>query len=182
MVARLRREIVEYVGDEVPTYEQLKDMKYLKAIINESQRMYPVVPSNSRQAAKDTTIPRGGGPDGKAPVFVPKGAYVAFHPWAMHRRTDVYGADAHVFVPTRWLAGEHPSSPLRPGWAYLPFGGGPRICIGQNFALTEVMFVVVRLLQSFDIESRDSEPWAEKMTITCTGKNGCKVALKPRSE
>jgi cytochrome P450 len=179
---RLRREIEEHVGSGQPTYDQIKELKYLKAILNESQRMYPVVPSNSRQALKDTIIPCGGGPEGKAPVLVPKGAIVAYHTWAMHHRTDIFGADAHVFDPTRWLANEHPFSPLRPGWAYIPFSGGPRVCIGQNFALTETMFVVVRLLQTFDIESRDSKPWAEKLTVTCTGMNGCKVGLEPRAQ
>jgi len=157
-------------------------MKYLRAIINESQRMYPIVPSNSREALKDTFLPRGGGPNGDSPVFVPKGTYVAYHSYAMHRRHDIYGEDAEVSNPSRWLAGEHDGPPLRPGWAYIPFSGGPRICIGQNFALTEAMFVVVSLLQKFDIESRDDEPWVEKLTVTCTGKNGCKVGLRPRAE
>lgn len=178
ILARLRREIVEHVGDEVPTYQQLKEMKYLKAIMSESQRLYPIVPSNSRQALQDTILPRGGGPKGTAPVLVPKGAYVQYHPYAMHRRPDIYGPDADVFEPTRWLDGEHPSSPLRPGWGYNPFSGGPRVCIGQNFALTEASFVVVRLLQTFDIESRDNEAWREKLSLTCTGLGGCKLGLK----
>ncbi|KAF2689735.1 putative P450 monooxygenase [Lentithecium fluviatile CBS 122367] len=181
ILLRLRGEIAEYIGDEMPTYELLKDMKYLRAITNETQRMYPVVPSNSRQALKDTVIPRGGGPDGTAPVLIPKGACVAYHSHAMHRRSDVFGDDADVFNPSRWLVGEHHSSPLRPGWSYIPFSGGPRVCIGQNFALTEAMFVIVRLLQTFNIESRDSEPWGEKLSISCTGINGCKVALRPRA-
>jgi cytochrome P450 len=97
----------------------------------------------------------------------------------MHRRTDIYGPDADVFDPTRWLENEHPSAPLRPGWGYLPFSGGPRICVGQQFALTEASYVVVRLLQAFkEIESRDDEPWREKLTIVCQGLGGCKVGLR----
>ncbi|KAL5391736.1 hypothetical protein DPSP01_001026 [Paraphaeosphaeria sporulosa] len=180
MLSRLRQEIEDSIGNDIPTYQQLKDMKYLKALINESQRMYPIVPSNSRQALHDAILPRGGGPDGQSPTIVPKGAYVAYLPWAMHRRRDVYGDDAEVFDPTRWLDEGHASSPLRPGWAYLPFSGGPRICIGQNFALTECMFVIVRLLQVFDVEQRDEEPWREKLGITCVGLGGCKVGLRPR--
>ncbi|KAJ4352023.1 uncharacterized protein N0V89_007369 [Didymosphaeria variabile] len=181
MLTRLRQEIEDSVGNDIPTYQQLKDMKYLKALINESQRMYPIVPSNSRQALHDTILPRGGGPDGQSPTLVPKGAYVVYLPWSMHRRPDVFGEDAHKFDPTRWLDEGHDSSPLRPGWAYLPFSGGPRICIGQNFALTECMFVVVRLLQTFHVEGRDDEPWREKLGITCVGLGGCKVGLRPRS-
>ncbi|KAF2036159.1 cytochrome P450 alkane hydroxylase-like protein [Setomelanomma holmii] len=171
----LRAEIVEHVGDEVPTYEQLKELKYLRAIINESQRLYPIVPSNSRQALHDTNLPRGGGPDGSAPIFVPKGAYVAYHTYAMHRRTDIYGSDADEFRPERWL-----EQGFRPGWAYIPFSGGPMVCIGQNFALTEAMFVVVRLLQCFEVDGRDEGIWREKLTITCTGAGGCKLGLRRR--
>lgn len=181
VLARLRREITEHVGsDTPPTYAQLKEMKYLRAILNESQRMYPIVPSNSREALKDTILPRGGGPHGTSPVFIPKGAYVTYHPYSMHRRHDIYGADADESNPSRWMADETDGPPLRPGWGYIPFSGGPRVCIGQNFALTETMFVVVRLLQMFEIESRDDKPWAEKLTITCVGLNGCKVGLRPR--
>ncbi|KAL5397352.1 hypothetical protein PMIN03_012889 [Paraphaeosphaeria minitans] len=181
MLSRLRQEIEDTIGnDDTPTYPQLKTMKYLRALLNESQRLHPIVPSNSRQALHDATLPRGGGPHGESPILVPKGAYVTYLPWALHRRRDVYGEDAAVFDPTRWLDEGHASSPLRPGWAYLPFSGGPRVCIGQNFALTECMFVVVRLLQVFAVEQRDGEPWREKLGITCVGLGGCKVGLRPR--
>jgi cytochrome P450 len=176
---RIREEIAKHLDDvaAVPSYEQLKEMRYLKAVLSESQRLYPVVPANIRQALHDTTIPRGGGADGTSSVLVTKGSVVQFLPWCMHRRSDIFGDDALEFRPERWLDSEHP---LRPGWGYLPFGGGPRVCIGQNFALTEAMFVVVRLLQCFKIESRDDEPWREKLSVTCTCLGGCKVALKKR--
>jgi cytochrome P450 len=154
-------------------------MKYLRAIINESQRLYPIVPSNSREAIRDTVLPHGGGPDGLSPILIPKGAYTVFLSRGMHRREDIYGPDAEEFNPSRWLDNEHPSSPLRPGWGYLPFNGGPRICIGQQFALTETSYVVVRLLQEFPVlESRDNEPWREKLGLTCTSLGGAKVGLK----
>lgn len=179
IVERLRREIAEHVGDEQPTYQQLKDMKYLKAVLNESQRLYPIVPVNSRESRQDTILPRGGGPSDAAPIFIPKGSFVAYHTYATHRRVDIFGPDAASFNPSRWLDNEHPSSPLRPGWGYLPFSGGPRICIGQQFALTEASYVLVRLLQGFEVlESRDSEPWREKLTIVCSGLGGCKVSLQ----
>ena len=179
LVTNLCHEIATHIGskNEVPTYAQLKDMKYLRALINEGQRMYPIVPSNEREALHNNILPRGGGSDGSAPILVPKGCYVAFHTWSLHRRTDIYGPDAHVFNPDRWLNEENP---LRPGWAYIPFSGGPRVCIGQNFALTETIFVVVRLLQFFEFESRDHEPWREKLSVTCSGLGGCKVGLTPK--
>ena len=109
----------------------------------------------------------------------------------MHRREDLYGKDAHLYKPERWET-------LRPGWEYLPFNGkspicalsgfeidllmcdagGPRICLGQQYALTEASYVTVRLVQEFErLESRDSGPWREGLTLTCCSLNGTKVGL-----
>lgn len=116
----------------------------------------------------------GGGPDGKSPVFVPKGRVVAYSVYSMHRRTDIYGPDAEEFKPERW-------ENLRPGWGYLPFNGGPRICVGQQFALTEAGYTIVRLMQTFDsIEARDDRPWNEGLQLTMSVGNGVKVALTPK--
>ncbi|KAJ4381093.1 hypothetical protein N0V86_003440 [Didymella sp. IMI 355093] len=175
VLRKLQTEIEDTVSDAAPTYEQLKDMKYLKAIVNESQRLYPIVPVNSREALVDTVLPRGGGPDESSPILVPKGSYVAWQMHSMQRRTDLFGPDADRFRPERWL-----EPGFRPGWAFVPFSGGPRVCIGQNFALTEAMYVVVRLVQGFEIERKDMEEWREKFSITCTGLGGCKVGLTPR--
>ena len=81
--------------------------------------------ANARDAVDDTYLPLGGGPDGKSPLFVPKGGVVAWSLFAMHRRKDYYGEDAEEFRPERWET-------LRPGWEYLPFNGGPRICLGRK--------------------------------------------------
>ncbi|KAK5008463.1 hypothetical protein LTR28_003935 [Elasticomyces elasticus] len=174
--ARLRDE-VDQLGGQPPTYEQLKDMKYVRAILNESLRLYPVVPSNSREAVEDTILPLGGGPDGFSPVFCPKGQVVVWSLYTMHRRNDFYGEDAEEFRPERWLG----ENGLRVGWEYLPFNGGPRVCLGQQLALTEASYATIRLMQEFQaIESRDPEDrWIEKLTLTCVGLNGAKVALTP---
>lgn len=77
-------------------------------------------------STKDTTLPLGGGPDGKSPLFIPARTNIIYLVWSMHRRTDLYGPDAADFRPERWET-------IRPGWEYLPFNGGPRICIGRTF-------------------------------------------------
>lgn len=93
----------------------------------------------------------------------------------MHRRKDIYGPDAEEFNPDRWDEG------LRPGWAYLPFNGGPRICVGQIFALTEASYTIVRLLQEFGaIEDRDGTPWEEALSLTLASAKGVAVSLAPR--
>ena len=114
-------------------------MKYLRAVLNESLRLYPVVPENDREAEVDTVLPVGGGEDGKSPVFVAKGQIVHWSLYTMHRRKDLYGEDAEDFKPERWLdQGEKKG--LRVGWEYLPFNGGPRICIGRTCNILPSIF------------------------------------------
>ncbi|OJI87708.1 hypothetical protein ASPTUDRAFT_184991 [Aspergillus tubingensis CBS 134.48] len=168
---KLREEVATLNG-RAPTYQQLRNLTYLKHCLNESLRFHPVVPVNSRKALSNTVLPVGGGPAGRSPVFVRKGSIVFYSVWAMHRRQDIYGPDANEFRPERW-------ADLRPGWEYLPFNGGPRICIGQQYALTEAAYVTVRLAQQFSIlESRDSGQWEEALTLTLCSRNGTKVCLR----
>ncbi|KAE8331069.1 cytochrome P450 [Aspergillus sergii] len=168
----LRSEVATLDG-KCPSFEELKQLKYLSWVINETLRLYPVVPSNSRTANEDTFLPVGGGPDGKSPVFVAKGQRVAYDVYVMHRRHDIFGPDAEEFRPERWET-------IRPGWGYLPFNGGPRICLGQQFALTEASYTTVRIVQSFkEITSRDPEPYRERLALTLASRHGTKVAMVP---
>ncbi|PYI15711.1 cytochrome P450 [Aspergillus violaceofuscus CBS 115571] len=168
---KLREEVATLEG-RTPTYEQLRNLTYLKYCLNESLRIHPVVPANARFAQTDTILPTGGGPDGKSRIFVPKGSVVSYSVFAMHRRKDFFGSDAQEFRPERW-------ADLRPSWEYLPFNGGPRICVGQQYALTEAGYVTARLAQKFSIlESRDPGPWEENLTLTCCSRNGTKVGLR----
>ncbi|OAA54744.1 cytochrome p450 alkane monooxygenase [Niveomyces insectorum RCEF 264] len=152
-VQRLRAEVKQVVGVEgdpdcrCPTYADLKAMKTLQHVLNETLRMYPAVPFNVRLALRDTTLPRGGGPDGTAPVAVLKDTPIGYSTLVMQRRPDLY--PPHLphpdeFCPERW---DHWQP--KP-WQYIPFNGGPRICIGQQFALTEMGYVLVRLFQKFE--------------------------------
>lgn len=129
--ARVRREVDELKG-KIPSYEELKNMKYLRAVLNESLRLYPIVPMNARRAREDVILPLGGGEDGLSPLLVRKGQLVTLAISFMQRRKDLYGEDAEDFRPERWLDTEDQKG-LRAGWAYLPFSGGPRVCIGRKF-------------------------------------------------
>jgi cytochrome P450 len=91
----------------------------------------------------------------------------------MHWLPEIYGPDADQFRPKRWET-------LKPGWAYIPFNGGPRIYVGQQFALTEAGYTTVRILQRFEgLDSQDREPFTELLTLTIASKSGTKVALRP---
>lgn len=197
--ARLRAEVDSFQG-AIPTYEQLVNMPYLRAVFNESMRLYPQVPENGRVANEDTVLPLGGGKDGKSPIFVPKGTVTMWGLFALHRRRDIFGDDADEFKPERWLEGKG-GKELKPGWGYLSFGGGPRACMGrklfpivsidcsrgalfltllvEQFAIVQASYVTVRLAQKFPfLRSRDPEPWREHLALVCNSFGGCKVALK----
>jgi cytochrome P450 len=192
---KLRGE-VDVLQDRPPTYEELRGLKYVQCCVNECMdsrpsaliapialtnskslalRLHPVVPRNEREAIRDTVLPLGGGKYGLSPVFVPKGTLVCYNTYAMHRRTDFYGPDVEEFRPERWEDGK-----LQPRWGYLPFNGGPRICIGQRYALTEVSYVLIRMVQEFRrLESRDPRPWEESLALTLCSRNGARVGLIP---
>jgi len=131
-------------GPEQITFAKLKSCMYLQHCISEALRLYPVVPVNGRRSTRDTTLPTGGGPDGQSKIFIPAGTQVDYSVHVMHHRADIWGPDVEEFNPERWEG-------RKVGWEFLPFNGGPRICIGQQFALTEVSYVTVRLLQRFDV-------------------------------
>lgn len=119
-VVKLREEILSANAHD-PTWEQLKNMKYLNSVIKECKsrsfrtvtlvtnkatlalRLVPPVPMNTRVANKDTVLPVGGGHDGRQPVFVAKGTPVRFSLISMQRRQDLYGPTAHKFSNARWL-------------------------------------------------------------------------------
>ena len=109
------------------SFETLKSCNFLQYSISETLRLFPIVPVNSRKALKDTTLPLGGGLDGLSPIFIPKGTIVDYNMYVMHRREDLWGADADEFRPERWIGKKH-------GWDFLPFGGGPRICVGRTLS------------------------------------------------
>lgn len=145
--AKLRAEVLAAFGTskEGITFESLKRLEYLRNVINETMRLYPTIATNARRATHDTTLPRGGGPDEQSPVFVPKGTVVSFSIFDTHRIPDFWGPDFEDFRPDRWSQSRPNSHP----WDFLPFNGGPRICLGQQYALTEAAYTIVRLLQSY---------------------------------
>jgi len=107
------------------TFNTLKQCRYLQWVMLETLRLYPPGPLNSRVAARDVVLPVGGGEDGKAPVAIRKGQTVMLCVYAMHRREDLWGADALEFRPERW-------EKRKLDWSFLPFSGGPRICLGRE--------------------------------------------------
>ncbi|KAH8820366.1 cytochrome P450 alkane hydroxylase-like protein [Xylogone sp. PMI_703] len=171
----LRGEIISTFGEDssMPmTFESLKACKFLQYVIFETLRLYPLVPGNGRVAIRDTVLPEGGGPDHSQPIALRKGEAVMFSIYVSQRRHDLWGEDADEFKPERWEG-------RKLGWDFVPFSGGPRICLGQQYALNEAGFVVARFLQRYDkLEYLGPEGRiAKRMGLTVSPKDGVKVRL-----
>ncbi|OBT63865.1 hypothetical protein VE03_06632 [Pseudogymnoascus sp. 23342-1-I1] len=178
----LRREIDTVVGSEKDiTRAHIQQMPYLHNVLQETLRLYPPVPINTRFCKKTTTLPVGGGPDGRSPLLVREGMPVAYSVYHMQRREDLYGPDPLAFRPERWDGPELAGI----GWGYLPFNGGPRLCLGKDFGLMLASCGIVRVIQEFPgikIVPGEvlEEPGTERqhLTLTLSNAQGCKVLLK----
>ncbi|PPR03000.1 hypothetical protein CVT24_012329 [Panaeolus cyanescens] len=145
---KLRDEILEKVGAQgYPTYQNMRDMKYTRAFLNEVLRLYPSVPLDNRETNKPVVLTMKGSDE--PPLYLPKGTTALYSVLHMHRRTDLWGPDALQFDPDRFLD-ERLHKYLTPNpFIFCPFNAGPRICLGQQFAYHEATFYLVRLLQKF---------------------------------
>ena len=135
-------------------------------------RLHPILSQLFRVALRDTKLPLGGGPNGTSPVYIRAGTLLATSFYTLHRLPSIWGSDAAEFKPDRWYN-------IKPKpWEFVPFGGGPRACVGQQKALMEASYVVVRVLQEYSkIESRDETEWTGHVQMTSKSANGCKVSL-----
>lgn len=153
------------------TSAALKGCRPLQHFLNEVLRLHPVVPINNREAVRDTTLPRG---DGDLPIAIKQGQVVTFSVYLMHRRKDLWGEDALDFRPDRWAE-------RIPPWHFLPFSGGPRVCIGQQFALIEASYLLVRVLQQYDaiepVDGKDMSALKKGLGLTMWPASGVKVRM-----
>ncbi|CAI5760176.1 unnamed protein product [Candida verbasci] len=159
------------------TFESLKSCEYLKAVLNEALRLYPSVPINFRIPTRNSTLPKGGGKDGQDPILVKKGQTILYSVYCLHRDPVYYGKDVDDFIPERWFKPEM----KKIGWAFVPFNGGPRICLGQQFALTEASYVVVRLIQEFgklQLNPNAIYPPKKMSHLTMSLFDGCIVKME----
>ncbi|KAI0663216.1 cytochrome P450 monooxygenase pc-3 [Cubamyces menziesii] len=145
---RLRAEVLEKVGPtQMPTFEDIRGMKYLRAVINGCIDMKSILMYVARVANRDTTLPN---PDPNGPrVFIPERTAISYSVFLMHRRKDYWGPDALEFDPDRWLDERLNKYFTANPFIFVPFNAGPRICLGQQFAYNEMSFFLIRLLQNF---------------------------------
>ncbi|KAF8317440.1 cytochrome P450 monooxygenase pc-3 [Clavulina sp. PMI_390] len=146
VLAKLRKEIMDTIGPiRRPTPESMREVKYLRAILNETLRLFPSVPFNYRQAVKEDVWTDDDG----TRWFIPAGTDTCYTVMYMHRDKDLWGEDALEFDPMRWID-ERLSKLTANPFMFLPFNAGPRICLGQQLAYNEASFFIIRLLQTFE--------------------------------
>ncbi|KAH7930329.1 cytochrome P450 [Leucogyrophana mollusca] len=166
VLRRLREEILSKIGSSRrPTYDDMRDMKYMRAVINETLRLYPPVPFNARTSTEPVVWPSVNG--GK-PIYIPPNTRTPYSVFLMHRRKDLWGPDAEEFDPDRFLDERLHKYLTKNPFIFVPFNAGPRICLGQQFAYSEVSFFLVRLLQAFssvslatDTQTAPPAEWAK---------------------
>nr|AHK06535.1 putative cytochrome P450 [Puccinia horiana] len=124
---RMLKEEVERLGsgiDGLLTLDQVREMRYLRAVLNETLRIHPPVWANTRHAFEDDVLPSG--------VFVPAGTDCRFFIREFHRNPEVWGKDADEFDPDRWIDSRK-ALQVKDPFSFQPFSAGPRICLGQQF-------------------------------------------------
>jgi cytochrome P450 len=168
VMRRLHQEQDQVLGGESPTALQLeKEMPYLDAVLDEVLRLYPPAWIGPRRAIRDYEF--GG-------CTVPRGAYVNYCSWASHRLPEVF-PQPDAFIPERFTRERKAALPRG---AYVPFGGGSRICIGKRFGQTEVKLVATKLLQRLRVDALPGRTMTIRQMPTLSPKDGLRMRVDAR--
>jgi len=162
--AELRRELRQTLNGRSPRYEDLGGLPYTRMVFDESMRLFPPAYTVARRAEADTTIGH---------YAVPKGSEVIVWIYRTHRLARVW-PEPDRFDPERFRP---EASSDRPKCAYLPFGAGPRACIGKVFAQVEGQLLLASLLQHFHFELEAGHPVEPLPRITLSPKHGMRMIL-----
>jgi cytochrome P450 len=166
---KLHDELAAVLGDRTPRYEDIGKLRYTRMVIEESMRLYPPAHTMSRSPiAADEVLGQR----------IPARAEVLIVPWLLHRKPSLWENpdrfDPERFAPERAAA--------RPRFAYIPFGGGPRICIGAAFAMAEAMLILATIAQRYRLRLKPGFPVEPQGLITLRPRNGLRMFLTRRED
>lgn len=164
---KLLDEINTVLEGRPPTVADLPRLRYANMVIKESMRLYPAVPSFSREAVKDCEI---------GDCLIPAGCSIIISQWVMHR-SPKYFENSEVFQPERW---ENDLEKRLPKGVFIPFGDGPRICIGKGFALMEAVLLLVTIAQKYQLSLVPDHNIIPQPSITLRPQSGIKMVLSKR--
>jgi cytochrome P450 len=143
-------------------------LPFTKAVMEETMRLFPPVPFMSRQAIAEDRIGR---------IKIPKGSLVMVAPWVLHRHRTLW-QEPDAFMPERFLPENRAAIPR---FAYLPFGAGPRVCIGQSFSLQEAVVVLAHVTRAARFTLADDHaPVMPLHRVTLRPENGLRMTVSPR--
>ncbi|MFC4450759.1 cytochrome P450 [Halorussus aquaticus] len=162
---RLHEELADVV-DERPTIEDVFEFEYAEAVVKEAMRLYPPAHEIRRSPAEAVTF---------GDYAVPEESLLVMPTWVLHR-DERFWDDSEEFRPERWLGDERRG---RPEYAYFPFGGGPRRCIGQQFAMTEAQLVLATMAQEWTL-TRDYDDLELSAGVTLQPKGDVPVTTERR--
>jgi cytochrome P450 len=163
----LHAELDLVLNGRTPTLDHLPSLRYTDRVITESMRLYPPAWGMARVAVEDTEI---------AGYKIRKGSGVTVSQWAVHRDQRWFDAPLE-FCPERW---EGDLAKRLPRFAYFPFGGGPRQCIGNTFALMETALVLATIAQHYRFNLVPEHAVVPIASITLRPRYGIKVVLDKR--
>jgi cytochrome P450 len=171
--ARLHKEIdAVLIGADgrprLPTLEDLSRLPYAEMVIAESMRLYPPAWAMGRQAIEDVEI---------GPYFIPKHSFIFFSQYII-QRDEKYFPNPLIFNPERFTP---EAKAQRPKFAYFPFGGGGRQCIGESFAWMEAILVLVTLAQRWSLQVVEEQTIELQPKITLRPKYGIKAIARSRA-
>ncbi|MEM9305251.1 MAG: cytochrome P450 [Pseudomonadota bacterium] len=168
VVARMRDEVAAVVGDEPVSFAASKQLPYVRNVFRETLRLYPPITFIPRVAAEDTRI---------AGKRVRRGTMLMVSPWTIQRHRRLW-RDPDVFDPDRFLPAREADMPAG---AYLPFGQGPRVCVGAAFAVIESALIIARLVRRYDFEALDAEQVRPVARLTTRPEQEVLLRIRHRS-
>lgn len=160
-------EVDSALDGSAPGMGQLETLTYTLDVLKETMRLYPPIPSLVREPTTDVTI------DG---YDIPEGTVIGLPQWVVHRDPEWWEAPER-FRPERW---EKRDESDRHDFAYFPFGGGPRVCIGRRFALTEMQIVLAMMAQSVSLERISDESLDLALSISTHPKRPVRMTVRHR--
>ncbi|MFC5183332.1 cytochrome P450 [Actinomadura harenae] len=161
---RLRDEAREVLGDRAPVHDDLHRLTYTAMVVQEAMRLYPPVWILTRQALQDDVV--GG-------YHVPAGSDVLVSPYTLHRNAD-YWDDPDRFDPDRF----DPALPNdRPRYAYIPFGAGPRFCVGNNLGMMEAVFVLALISRDLRLRAVPERPVLPEPMLSLRVRGGLHMTV-----